>query len=449
MPIVSTADSAISIRALNRNSLMKRILRESGLGDYGTATSGDTNFLIDTTKLKSDQYSSDEWVDGWVRASKDFSSSGSALENSIAPITTYTPSSGTIAFNPTFSVAFAVSDEYELWKGLHPKTVTDIIDQCLTKDIALPYWAPLSEVPDYDMEQSGTSDWSTSNATIAKTTTTRSRGKNALTVTTTSANGYAQTSELFVEPGKQYFAMASVVSGSTSTTSKLIAYDNTNSAEIATKSITRRSIAKLWIEFTAPSGCYSISLRLSNVESSVVSSWDDIIFFCFDQRVVSLPWWIRSDNQVKGVFELDINDLTSNNAADEIVGELDNRWDFTDSGFGNYNKLKLKARYGTMHKPLYIFGVRNETAYSNDNTDYKMVDEDYIATCVLYRIYQHLANQPTSGYLDSKEVKTKLVEYKKAWMDMMNIQNQRLEQVLRTPSTRAYFNHPTDRLGWY
>lgn len=448
MPLVSTADSALHIRTLTRNQLCKRILRESGLGTYGVVTSGDTNFLIDTTKLKSSQYSEDEWVDGWVRISKDSSSVGSALENSISPITDYAPTTGTISFNPSFSIATAAGDEYELWRFPNPNEVMDTIDQCLLNDIYLPCWSLISEVPDFDMEQSGTSDWSATNATIAKATSTRNRGKRSLTVTTTSANGYASTASLYVEPQKSYFASVDFTSGDASTTAKLVAFDITNNAEITSKTATRRNVGKLWFEFTSPSGCYEIKLRLQVVETTSTVTFDDVIFFSTEQKTVSLPWWVSDREQVKGVFQLDLRDVSTNLATDELIGEQDERWDVMDTAFGNYNKLKLRARYGTCTRPLYIFGVRSETAFSDDNSDYKLVSEDYLLSGVLTKLFSTLKNEPREGLLDAKFFERKYEEWSKKWEQEAYKVKQRLNDVIRSPNPTGYFNNISDDLGW-
>lgn len=457
MTLVSVASESLSTTlGLTRNALMKRILRESGLGVYGTCTSGDTNFIVDTTRLQSTQFSSDEYVDGWIRAAKDFSSVGSALENSISPITTYTPSSGTINFNPAFGTAFAVSDEYELWKFPNPRIVTDIIDQCLQTEIYLPCWSMLSEIPDFDMEQSGTTDWSSSNATVTKQTASpQMRGKRFLRVVSTSTNGYARSAIMNIEPGREYYVSALLRCSASTTTAQLIAYDETNAAAISyngstssTNTVTRMNTSRIWFTFTAPSTCYQISIRLNNPLNSTTTEWDDVVFYCVDQEVISLPWWVEDKDMVKGVFQLDGSMLASSIESDELLGEPDDgRWDIINTAFGR-GKLALKSRRGAMSQPIFIFGIRPEVAYTDDNTDSKLINPDYMTACVLYHLFSTIKNEPREGYLDSKFLQNMAVEWEKRWDQEAYKMQQRIQQVIDTPAKQQYYRNLMDNLGW-
>ena len=442
-------ETLATVKGTTRNNLIKRVLRESKLGEYGTATGGSTSYLEDTTKLKSSQYSDDDWVDGWLRISKNFDASGSAPEASISPVTTYDPTTnGRVSIVPSFGTAVAASDEYELWRFPHPQMVLDLIDDCLKNDIYLPCWTLLSELPDFDMEQDNTSDWASSSATISKQTSSpQMSGKRYLRVLTTAANGYARSVIMNVEPSKQYYVSALVRCGDTSTTAKLLAYDETNSAAIDSKSIIRLGWVRLWFIFTAPATCYQISIRLSNEEDAVTTEWDDVILFGYDQQTISLPWWVKDFEQVKKVFRYIPSEQAGNIVSAELRGEPDERWDIVDTSFGR-GKLQLKARVGAVTSPLFIFGVRNETAYDDDNADTKLVDEDYLLACVLYKLYSSLAGEPKEGYLDAKWLQTQATIWEKRWKEESYKQMQRINQVLTTSTPLGLYSHYLDDVGW-
>src|SRR3990167_847738 len=176
---------------ITRNTLLERVLRETGLGTYGTATGGTVGTIIDTNELQSTQYNTLEYVGGWARIGQ--SSDNLAPENETRPITTNAPSTGTISVNPDFTVAPASGEKYQLWKKPNPRKVLDLVDEVLTEELYFPCWTMLSEVPDYDMEQSHTTDWTASNTTLTKQTgEPKLAGRRWLRVVTTSALGYAR-----------------------------------------------------------------------------------------------------------------------------------------------------------------------------------------------------------------------------------------------------------------
>lgn len=446
--LAPAAETLPTIRSLNRNELMKLLVDQFG-GMSGVATGGSTSYLDDTTLLKSTQYSDDQWVSAWMRISKDASSVGSANENVPVAITTYDPTTnGRISISPSLGIAVASSDEYEIWKNPHPKVVTNIIDRALTNDVPLPCWSLLSEIPDFDMEQSNTTDWTGVNATVAKSTTVPlMNGIRYLTSTNTSANGYTRSQYINVEPGISCYVSAMFRCGSASDTAKLVVYDETNSAQIASKTAIRLQKSRMHFNFQVPATCYKISIRLGHDTNGTASAWDDIILFSHSATSISLPWWVQSKDQVKAIFRLNSRDLASGVIDTELQGELDPKWDVIDDSFGT-GKLKLQGRSGNISGPLYIFGVRYETAYSNDNTDYKMIDPNFMLACVAYKVYEYLNQENREGYLDKKFVAEKYDQWKKKYSDMMYQFNQRIENVLRSVPTRAYVNHATDSLGW-
>ena len=194
MALVTSNPTTPQVEGLTQRLLLERFLRETGLGDYGTATGGSTSTIVDTTKLQSTAYSGDVNPGAWARISYDVGGAAAAPEGEIRGITStgYAPSTGTLTVSPVFTAAPASGDKYQLFRFIHPQLVLDTLDQVLKEDCYLPCWTVLSEVPDYDMEQSVTTEWTGANSTLAKATAEpMGWGAQYLTVATTAAAGYA------------------------------------------------------------------------------------------------------------------------------------------------------------------------------------------------------------------------------------------------------------------
>lgn len=409
MTITIAANSFATVEGTTRQAFFKKLARATGLLTYGTATGGSGNTVVDTTKLQSSQYNSGEHVGAWIRIS---SSAGAAPAGQIRSVTGYDPTTGTLTVSPNWTTTNpGANDQYELWK-VDPSIVKDLTDECLTDLLYMPCWTILSEVPDGDMEQSGMTAWGTPvNATGNKATAEpRSSlyGKRYMTVLTTAPNGYVPSALFRVEPGKTYHVSALARAESSGCTPKLIAYDETNGAEILSSTSNRLYPVRIFFTVVVPQACFTLSLRLSNVENSVTSDWDEVCFYPLYSRDIALPWWVKHRNQVKGIFRLNPLALSQQLWDAQLQGEFDERWDKYDTSFGR-DQLRAVARVGILDSfPLFILGTRNETAYSDDTTDSKYIDPNLLMLCVKYKLYQYLSQALVTGILDSANIKQEL-----------------------------------------
>ena len=451
------------VEGITRNDLLKRFIRETGLGQYGTATGGSTTTIVDTSVLQSTQFNATQHVGGWGRIGKDFGGAGAAPENEQRPITTYAPSSGTITVNPAFTASPVVSDEYQLWL-IDPTVVKDFLDQILQEDIVFPHWTLLSDIPDFDMEQDNTTDWTASGSTIAKNTglTFGLRGKRRLRVTNTGADGFARPANNFqVIPGKSYFVTAWARSVSGSFTSRLRAFDITNNAAITNGSVdglvgpsdsTSEAPMRLWLTFTAPNTCRIATVQLIGVEATAVIDWDDIVVFCQDDSSISLPWWVKNKRQILGIFRLNPEAWDSNGAggvwSPVLKGELDNRWDFHDDAFGR-GQLEIVARQGALSSyPLFICGLRNETVYANDAVEEKLADPNLLIAALAYRVFSYLSHPVQSGLLESKWISLQLVRWKGEFRDLQKRNLERISEIRQSIAPLVSFSdYNTNRYG--
>ena len=430
-----------TVEGSNRLNLFKKLSRATGILKYGTVTSGARDYIIDSTRLKSSQLSHSEWEGGWVRISS--TTDSLAPQGEIIPISIFTPELGKVEGSPYFTVAPESGDTYELWK-LDPQDIIDIVDEALTDDLYVPCWTVLSEVPDYDMEQSGTTDWTAVNSTVTKQTSEpRSpwSGKRYLRVVSSSAGGYARTALLNVQGGKPYFSSAAA--RASIGTAKLVIYDETNGAIIDSWTSDQMYPNRISLFWQSPTTCKQVSLRLTSVDSGDTTEWDEVIFHSTYSPDIELPWWIKNRNQVKGIFQYQPITITDKIWDMVLKGEYDSRFDIYDMG----QKKRAVARQGVITWPLYLLGIRNETAYSDDTTDLKYIDPNLFIACLGWKIYKYLCQPFVNGILDVSNSKLQLASYLKDYTDLSYQQSETLNLTIKSPTPMGRFLDSRFRYG--
>jgi len=436
--IVASATTP-SLEGVTRAELFRKLALDTGMLLTGTITSGDKQYIYDTSQLKTNQGSPAEWIGGWLRISYD--ATAAAPEGEIRPIANYEPELGRVAVEPYLSATVDAGDKYELWK-INPNIVKDLTDQCLVNDLYLPCWTVLSEVPDYDMEQSHTTDWTAGGtATVTKQTAQprlSGSGKRYLRVVSAAAGDYARSALLRVEPGRTYHVSAVARCSAAGTTAKLQVYDETNGAVIEAKTSNRLFPARIWYTFRAPSTCYTLSIRLVCVEASVTTEWDEVIFYDTAASDISLPWWVKSRGQVKGIFELRADTLSDSIWDATLRGEDDSRFDVIKH-YGGGSAFRAQARMGQIHWPLFILGTRNEVAYANDNTDYKYLDINLFSACLKYKLYKYHSQPLVTGLLDAENFKSMLGPAEQEYMLISQSLAEELNETIDSPTPSSYY----------
>lgn len=458
MAEILATPTVAQVEGITRTQLFKRVLNESGLGDVGTCSAaggagGDT--FVDTTQLKSTQYDSRDHVGGWARISN--RSGHTAPEGEIAPITTYAPSSGTITVNPVFSAQVPSGASYELWHNPNPQRVKDFVDTLLTEQLFFPCWTMLTECPDGDMEQSGTGDWTASNVTLAKLTALPGMfGKRYLGVTTTTAGGYARSALFRGEPTKSYHASAVVRASATGTTARLEVWDETNNASIGYIQSANLYPSRLYLDFPLPATCYSFSVRLTNVENLVTTHWDEVCVYSKEARTARLPWWFKNRDQKIGIFKLNprntgpatpVGNVSGGMWDADFNGELDRQWTIQDRFYGG-GQLFLESHFEPITYPLYAVALRNETAYSDDNTDIKLVDATMLTEATKFKIYEHLVKRGSAGQMNLENLRKARDEAFTAWKQQEYFMQENLNKLLTAPSTSILVTDRWSKFGY-
>lgn len=439
MALVATNRTVSTLEGVTRQQLMSELGHITGLCQFGTATAGGIDNLIDTTQLQSAQFSPSEWTGAWIRISYNASGVGTAPERDIRSVYEYQPELGKILVATAFSSGIGVGDTYELWK-INPSIVLDIIDRALQNDLYVPCWSMLSEIDDFDMEASGTAAWTGANSTLAKVSTgvrLSNSGRQWLTVLATAASGYAKSGILDVVPNQSYIASALCRAEAASTTASLQIWDETNNALIKSITSQLQTPNRLYTTFAAPATCYQVTYRPTTVESGKTTDWGDVVNLNSAAPDVPLPWWMKRRGQVEGIFQWMPRQGITQSYDPALTGEVDTRWDI----YRNYNGngFRATARIGGTILPLFILGRRNETAYANDTVDKKMIDIPTFLACIAFKLYK-LHSQPiVTGLLDAANFKSMLEPAQAEWERLAQENTENLNTVITSDTPFASF----------
>lgn len=226
-------------------------------------------------------------------------SSGSNNLGEVREVTAYTPSTQTLTV-PAFTYQTANTMTYGLYpipptRDASVKPLLEYINETL-RDLFYWYDVLLTVVIDGDMETSGVSNWTTSNSTATKSTSTGvTKGDQALRVLNSSANGYARPAAINVDEGQVWDVCVDATPAS-GKSCQLQTYDATNSAEIdITDAYDGNQSVRLWLTSSIPDGCKSLEVRLIGVESDADIYWDNLSVRHRSAVKYSLPSWFVSE----------------------------------------------------------------------------------------------------------------------------------------------------------
>ncbi len=357
------------VQLTTRPAILKAVLRETPFGQYGTTTAGSTSSLTDTTMLQSaEAYGDDYWNGGYARIVT------GAAAGTIRNITDYVASTGVVTVSPNWTSPSSSAD-YELWKMVHPQFVLDALDMTLTEECFVPDWAICTEVPDGDMEQNNISDWTAGGtAIVAKSTTEPTiSGVRYLSVTNAAANDYARSALIYIPVQSRGYHLSALVRCS-SGTGTLIAYDETNGTTLGSVSTTAKGWTRIWFDFNSGSTTETISVRLQGTQTDAVIFWDDVCLYAHEAQDIRLPWWVKNRDHVRGFYRLDPNVGINGNSWDpSLIGRKEYDYAITQSRFGQGAARAVVGTRTGMYGPLYVYGLRNETAFASD-TETKHLD---------------------------------------------------------------------------
>ena len=374
--------------------IRQEVSKRMGRFASGTATGGSTTTLVAANNAlfygDSNTPSDDLYPDWWI-----LPTSGNESGN-IRRVKQdgFAPATGTFTVPTAYAwgTGPANTDTFELHGILHPTTIKEAVNRALRKMHHL-YTFPLTLVPDGTMDEvTNTANWTASNASLAKTTTQAQvlHGTRALSVTASSANGYAQSDAIAVEENKEYYAATFFKGVAAATTPKLVAYDVTGSAEIDSETWTTGGDGGIQFAFTTPSSCRSVKLRLQVVENSKVVYFDNAILLASERRLYPLPSFVLNpEAELQEIYRLKNDRFTYHDVY------LVHDWEvFNDiTGQTQYN---VRLPDGTTTQPYWVQMWRRFDELSADS-DASTADLDWVSAGALMECYKLLRAEAPSA----------------------------------------------------
>lgn len=376
-------------------------LDSTGLGWTGTVTTGGSKtVLTDVDRLQMPMSSDRLWRGSYIRMIS--GTSGNLGE--VRQIQSYNPESGFVSVSPGFTANLTAGDTYEMWStSVHPKAVLAMLDRLVSQSgLALPTYSMLSEVADFDMEQSGTAAWSATDATIAKVPWTASErgiaGKQALGVTTTSANGYAQNAyPIGVRGGNTYWLSALFTPDDPSVTNTGFIELRDADTDVLIDSFWTNSKATVRLQkpvSVSSENTRAVNIRFGSQESGVLGHWDDVVLLDATARDIPLPYWCGTESNFKEAF-IWIPSNSGRGVDDydpALVGRPAVGWRPLTDAFSNGGQLRLRGQAPPSNM-MYIYGVRQETAWGTDILATKRIDVPWAASALALSYWQRMKGQ--------------------------------------------------------
>ena len=288
--------------AVTRAQIRRELGRRLGHYHEGTPTGSSTTTLLDAStdaRLKASSIlDASLWEGSWI-----YRPGSTAASDNVRLCVTYTPTDGTFAPGFAWTAAASTAETFELIGQLHPDQIHDSIERA-ARGMYYETYEPLTLITDGSMESTATSDWTASGATLAKDTDAADNvevGARSLSVSTTAADGYAQSTSLRVEGGKTYQLWCDV--RAPGATADVEAIDITNSNNVIKRDThTDGEWGVVDFSFTPPASCDQVAIRLGADETAKTVHFDNLIVSRSERTVFNLPSWLT--NPKRWVYQL-------------------------------------------------------------------------------------------------------------------------------------------------
>lgn len=190
-------------------------------------------------------------------------------------------------------------DGWTIEGDLH-SIINAALRKCLYKD-----WVLLTDVPDGNMrDATPAAYWSVSNATIVNSAAYAWRNTTALKITTTAANGYAESQDIDVEPNRAY--AINIIGKIESGTARAVLWNQTTGAAMDNGTHTWSTTPHFFFHYVLTTGTTQRKMRIR----LGASGSGDIVHIShtgvhrIDDRYFTLPSYVDSPEGVTGVYEL-------------------------------------------------------------------------------------------------------------------------------------------------
>ena len=261
----------------------------------GSADGGSTVSLVDA-ELQDSGASASLWEGSWLHIH------AGANAGQTRRVTAYDPASGSLTVNRPFPLSVDTASRYDLLRLASPEQIQQAVNDTLAR-----CWhgvmAPVTLMPDGDMEADGVDSWKAHGAAVSKAPAGQDSlaGAQALRVANTASDGRAVSQRLAALEGQRHLLEVWVAPGGG--TAVLTVRNATAATTLATRSERGVQWRALRVPFSVPAGCHELEVWLGGQEAQAVTTWDNVILVQAGRRQYPLPGWIERRQQVVEVWE--------------------------------------------------------------------------------------------------------------------------------------------------
>ncbi|HXK34687.1 MAG TPA: hypothetical protein VNM91_11835 [Dehalococcoidia bacterium] len=279
--------------------IRERILEDyPELGFLGiTTASGQTNYLIDTTRLNMSTLSPAEFGDAYIRISAfDINNNGY-----VGKVERIDPQTGRLYVSPSVSVAFASGGKYEVWShGIRPDDPDRCRDRAFMERCSQMRLRALSVLSDCDTWSAATN----ATATAQQTTFPKQYAPKKLRVTNTGPNGHVDSEVLLVQPGETYrlTGLVSVVAQTASIRVLNVTAGNTDIALSGQTTFTLDGWQYVDVQFTVPAGCGQLRVAPGGASNGCIADWQALALLPTQAEVIECQARVASANDIGRLF---------------------------------------------------------------------------------------------------------------------------------------------------
>lgn len=259
--------------------------------------------------------------------------------------------------------------------SLHPDALRNLLNDSLEleyTDITIPL---IADVVDGDMQTSGVTNWSDTNAQSSKviTAATVLYGIRGLRVALSGANGYSETAAASrIVRGQQFRAFAI---GRADVGSAVMTVVDTSGNTLASASSTEENWNLIWVDVSPGSTVEEVKFRLGGSGASDDTYWACVGFYRVDDLIIDLPTWADAKHKVKAISTANFRgatDSTAYQALSRSLHRLDEGrdWRYVNEGASIHPYyIELMNRNFLDEWPIFITGSRPRSDFGTLSAD--------------------------------------------------------------------------------
>lgn len=268
--------------------------------------------------------------------------------------------------------------------AIHPDILINLLNDGLEveyTDITLPLSA---DITDGDMQTSGVTNWSDTNATSSKVTTAANvlYGVRGLRVLNSGANGYTATAAASRIARGKTFRVWAIVRADVGTA--VLTVVDTSGNSLASVEYSEENWGLVWVDMSPGSTIEEVKFRLGGSGASDDTYWAAVGYYRPDEMNLDLPSWADAKHKVKALSVAEFRgttDSTAYQARSRSLRRLDEGvdWRYVNEGASLHpDYIELLRRDLLSDMPLYLTGTRPRSDFGTLTSGGDMSDTVYI-----------------------------------------------------------------------